>query len=197
MHFERPLQNRLDSALAALDLASIARGYKTLDAIVKRATVKIDLARAVSSGRFVIVMAGDIAEVEESYSAALEMAGSNLVDHVAITSPHEQLVRALKKAASCHASEGWHPSSRSLLIAEFDTVSTTLRAAEVSLKNCDVQVSSMRLAEGIAGKGVVILHGDLCEIEAATQAIMSRVQGERIVALESIANPHLEISGFL
>ena len=52
MHFERPLPDRLDSALAVLDLASIARGYKTLDAIVKRATVKIEFARAVSSGRF-------------------------------------------------------------------------------------------------------------------------------------------------
>lgn len=188
MYAERPFQNRLADAFASLDVLSIARGYKTLDVIAKRAAVKIEVAKPVSSGRFVIVMSGAIAEVEESYCAALECVLDGVLDHVILTSPHEQV-----KFGVCARNI---PSSRSVLIAEFETVSSTLAAVDAVLKNCDVNLGSIRLADGIAGKGIATLCGDLCEVEASRDIILAKVHSDRIVALELIAQPHAEVVGF-
>jgi microcompartment protein CcmL/EutN len=189
MHSEGSFPNRVDWALASLDLSSIARGFKTLDAIVKRATVKVEMARPVSSGRFVILFSGDIADVEESYAIALETAHDNAIDHTAITNPHAELVRNFKRVPA-------DQRGRSVLIAEFNTVSSTLLAADRALKICDVSLSSMALADGIAGKGFFVLSGALCDVEAAFDAVESSVRNERLIAREVIANPHSEIVGF-
>jgi microcompartment protein CcmL/EutN len=172
-----------------MDLASIAKGYSTLDAIVKRATVKIEMARAVSSGKFVILYSGEIAHVEESYAAALEAAGNQNIDHVAITNPHAQIFRAFKQGAQGAAQQA-------TLIAELHTISSTLLAADAALKASDVRLGSMTLAEGIGGKGFFLLHGALCDIEAASDIVQAVVRDDRLIALEVIANPHSEIVGF-
>jgi microcompartment protein CcmL/EutN len=183
MHFERPFQNRLDASLATFDLASIARGYSTLDAIVKRATVKVELAKPVSPGRFVIAISGDIAEVEESYAAGLSVAGSGILDHIFLARPHERLFARTNGGASA-------------LICEFDTVSSTIMAADLALKNTEVSLGTMRLADGLGGKGFIVLQGELCEIEEAMLVLKREIISERVVALELIAAPHAEICGF-
>lgn len=188
MHFEGPFQNRLDWAMASLDLSSIARGFVVLDAIVKHATVKIESARAVSSGRFLILFSGAIAHVEESYKVALETAGEVNIDHAMITNPHPEIMRASERSG--------HRSQQSVLIAEFCTVSSTLLSADAVLKACDVWLGSMTLAEGIGAKGFFSMHGSLCDIEASRSAIQSSVREDRLISLEIIANPHLEIGGF-
>lgn len=82
------------------------------------------------------------------------------------------------------------------MIAEFYTVSSTLLAADVALKTCDLQLGSITLAQGIGAKGFFLAHGELCDVEAATSAIQNSVPSERIIAMETIANPHAEIAGF-
>lgn len=183
MHFERPFSHRLDWALATLDLASIAKGFATLDAMVKKAIVKVEIASPVSPGRFVIAICGEIADVEESYHAGLSVAGSNIIDHIFLPKPQLQSTKS--------------KIGKSALIAECDTVSSTILAADVTLKNCDVTLGSMKLAEGLGGKGFCVLQGELCEIDEAVNIIKRSLLAERIVALESIAAPHSEISGFL
>ena len=185
MHFERPFSRRLDWALATIGLASIAKGYATLDAMVKKAIVKVEIARPVSPGRFVIAVCGEIADVEESYCAGLSMAGSGIIDHIFLPNPHEQL--RTKRVGT----------GKSALIAECDTVSSTILAADAALKNCDVALGSMKLADGLGGKGFCVFYGDLCEINEAANLLKRSLAPERIVALESIAAPHSEISGFL
>ena len=188
MYLEGSFQNRLDWACASIDLSSIARGYATLDAMVKRATVKIDFAKAVSTGRFVIILSGEIAELDESYLMALEVGSSCVLDHVSLSRPHWQLTRAMRSA-------GNYPLGQSAFIAEFNTVSSTLLAADIALKACDLHLGSLTLAKGIGAKGFFVAHGELCDIEAARVIVENNISQERIVALEIIANPHPEIAG--
>ena len=52
-------------AVAALELASIARGVVCLDAMAKRAENAIVAARTISPGRYLILLSGTVAEIED------------------------------------------------------------------------------------------------------------------------------------
>lgn len=189
MHLEGSFQNRLTPALACFDIASIARGFAVLDATLKRATVKVECAKAVSSGKFILRFLGDIANVEESYVMAKECAASFIDDEVLLPNPHPAL---FKRRALSQSAQG-----ASVLIAEFATVSSTLRGADLALKACEVQLGTMVLADGIDGKGFFILHGALCHVEAALELMHHEIAEGKRPKLELIANPSPEMGGFL
>ena len=59
-------------ALALLELDSVASGLAAVDTLVKRAPVEVLEANLVEPGRFLVLLAGGVAEVEESVSAVVE-----------------------------------------------------------------------------------------------------------------------------
>nr|AXH38012.1 Tspycatcher [synthetic construct] len=63
-------------ALGVLELTSIARGITVADAALKRAPSLLLMSRPVSSGKHLLMMRGQVAEVEESMIAAREIAGA-------------------------------------------------------------------------------------------------------------------------
>ena len=66
--------------IGLIETASIARGVRCLDEMVKRAPVAVLQARPVCPGRFIVLVEGEVAAVEESMAAGREVAGDNLVD---------------------------------------------------------------------------------------------------------------------
>ena len=68
-----------DEALALLELDAVASGLRALDALVKRAPVRVLEANLVEPGRFLILLCGGVAEVEEARAAGVEAAGGALL----------------------------------------------------------------------------------------------------------------------
>ena len=64
----------IDPALALLEFNSIAAGILSADAMVKRATLDVIHAGTVQPGRFLILVGGAVAEVEEALKAGQETA---------------------------------------------------------------------------------------------------------------------------
>ncbi|MCG8477679.1 MAG: BMC domain-containing protein, partial [Spirochaetales bacterium] len=66
--------------LGALELTGIARGYAAVDTMLKRAPVRLIDARAYCPGKFLIVISGDVASVEEALATGCDHAGDALFD---------------------------------------------------------------------------------------------------------------------
>ena len=70
------------AAIALVELNSIARGYRVLDALVKKSPVEILEANLVEPGIFLILFTGGVAEVEEAHTEALAVAAETLREEV-------------------------------------------------------------------------------------------------------------------
>lgn len=176
-------------AVVLVEISSIARGYVALDAIAKRAPVSVRFARPVTPGKFVILFGGEVASVTECLEAAREAAGSLLLDEMLLPYAHRALLPALEGEARPEAGEA-------VGIVEIATVASTVLAADVALKATEVAVLKMHLALGIGGKGYFVLAGPLGDVQAALEAVRAELPPERVVGIELIPKPHLEVRGF-
>lgn len=173
-------------ALAAMELATIARGVVVLDGMAKRAETTIVAARTLSPGRYLIVLSGEVAEIEEAVGAGAERAEEDLVDRIILRDPHSALLAGLENRLSPRLGE-------SLAIVETTSVSSALAAIDRALKDADVELVELRLGAGLSGKGVFTLTGALHMIGAARAAIGEAIRPERLVRVEVIARPHPDL----
>ena len=68
-------------ALAVVELSSIARGHRVADAMLKRAPVRLMRADAISPGKFLVLVEGDVAAVDESFRVGTDVAGDRAELH--------------------------------------------------------------------------------------------------------------------
>ena len=171
-------------AIALLELDSIARALRTGDAMVKRAEVEVAYAGPVSPGKYLILVTGFEAEVEESWLAGKADAGDHLVDSLFLPGAHEAAVSAV------HGVTRTLGDDLSLGVLETRTVSAAIVACDTAVKTTDVDVLEMRLGKGIGGKGVFTLSGAQSDVEAALEAALISIEDRRaVIAHELIPRP--------
>jgi microcompartment protein CcmL/EutN len=180
-------------ALALIEVASIARGHRVADAMVKRAPVELLRVEPVSPGKLLVLAAGEVASVDEAFRAGLEVAGDTLVDRLYLPQAHEQLPAALRGEARAGDAGG----VGSLGIIETTTVAATILAADAAAKAAVVRLIEMQLARGIGGKAYFVLTGLLAEVEAAVEAGLGAVAAALVCGTEIIAAPHGDLVGRL
>jgi microcompartment protein CcmL/EutN len=112
-------------ALALIELSSIARGHRVADAMLKRAPVGLLRADWVSPGKFLVLVDGGVAAVDEAYRAGLDVAADRIVDKLFLPQAHASLWPAL-------AGEARSGSVDSLGIVETTTVAATLLAGDAA-----------------------------------------------------------------
>ena len=175
-------------ALAVIELASIARGHRVADAMCKRAPVRLMRADAISPGKFLVLVEGDVASVDESFRVGADVAGDRVVDKLFLPQPHEALWPALTGQARAGDGGG----VESLGIVETTTVAATVRAADAAAKAARVRITEMQLARGIGGKAFFTVTGPLAEVEAAVEAAVGALDASLVHTTEIIAAPHAD-----
>jgi microcompartment protein CcmL/EutN len=178
-------------ALAFIELGSIARGHRVADAMLKRAPVTLLRADWVSPGKFLVLVEGEVAGVEEAFRAGVDAGGDRIVDRLLLPQPHATLWTALAGEASAAA------GIESLGIVETTTVAATLLGADAAAKAAAVRLIEMQLARGIGGKAFFTVTGSLADVEAAIEAAIAVVDAPLIHATEIIAAPHADLAGNL
>ncbi len=162
-------------AIAVVEFRDIPIGLHATDAMLKKAPIAFIKAGTISRGRFLTLIGGTTASVEESLSEGLFWGGSSVLDHLLLADVHPQVYDAIlgHRVAAV---------SGALAIIETDTVASNVRAAEAALKATPVELVEIRLADaGLSGKGVSIYQGALHDIEAAVDlasAFVRRNGGE-------------------
>jgi microcompartment protein CcmL/EutN len=152
----------MQPAIALLEFDSIAIGIRAGDAMVKRAPVDVTYAGTVHPGKYLVLVGGDVACVEESYAAGLAVGDGALVDRIILPSAHPDLVRTLR---------GMHGrvTGEALGIVETRTVAATIGSADRGLKGAEVDLVELRLADRLGGKAYCIFSGTVADVEAAVE----------------------------
>jgi microcompartment protein CcmL/EutN len=174
-------------ALGVVELSSVARGVVVADAMVKKAPVELVFARAVSSGKFVILVSGAVADVEESMACAITVAQAALVDRLILAQAADSLLAALRRHA---------PSVGDVdAVGIFETfsVASTIVAADAAAKAAQVEVAELRLADGLGGKAYFVLAGAQADVEAALFAAEHVTATGMLLGRELIPRPHEDL----
>jgi len=177
-------------ALALIEVSSIARGHVVADAMLKRAPVTLVRADFVSPGKFLVLVGGDVASIDESFRVGLEVAGDRIIDRLFLPHAHPSLWTALEIV-------GKRPPIDSLGVVETTTVAATLLGADAAAKAAAVELFEVQLARGIGGKAFFTVTGLLGEVEAAVEASVAVLEAALLVATEIIAAPHADLASKL
>jgi microcompartment protein CcmL/EutN len=173
-------------ALALIELASIAVGIEAGDAMVKRAPVEVLRAGTVHPGRYLVLVSGPLAEVEEAFRAGLEIGESALVDTVLLPNVHAQVVAALRGERRAGIGEA-------LGVVETETVAASIEAADAGVKGAAVELLELRLADGLGGKGYLLFDGAVSDVEAAVAIAVDRISDGRVPVARVIPQLHREM----
>ena len=176
-------------ALGIIELTSIARGVLVADAMVKKAPVRILQSHPISPGKHIIVIAGEVAEVDESMQAGLAVAGATLVDRLFLPQAHAQLGPLVAGQATLRSEP-----LEAVAVFETYSVASTVLAADAAAKAAEVTLLDMRLGQGLGGKGFFTMTGDLESIQAAADAGRAAIENGLLVGIEIIARPHEDLS---
>lgn len=174
-------------ALGLLELESIARGVVIVDALVKKAHVRIFSAEAVTPGKYQIMFCGEVAEVDESFRAGEALGGPLVIDRLLLP----QLAQGVRLALSGKP-EAKRPGD-AIGIVETHTVASAVLAADTAVKRAKVRLTQLHLAKGIGGKGWFTLAGDQHDVEAALDGAGAAIAPQLLVATEIIQRPHGEV----
>jgi microcompartment protein CcmL/EutN len=152
----------IEPALALIDFDSIAAGIEAADAMVKRARIDVIRAGTVQPGRYLVLLGGQVGDVEESLAAGRAVGGTSILDWVFLPHVHPEVVSAI--------AGGRVPGPHDALgVVETTTIAAVIAAADAGIKGADVRLVEVRLADGLGGKGVVLFSGLVADVETAVE----------------------------
>jgi microcompartment protein CcmL/EutN len=164
----------LDS-IGLIETCSIASGFLAQDAMLKAAPVESLMARTICSGKFLVVIGGDVASVQAAVDAGAKHCAGGLIEKRVISHVHESVFPAISMAVDLPPEQ-----ARALGVIETFSASSIVDVADAAAKSADVVLFRIHLAMAIGGKGFVLLTGDVASVEAAVAA------GSAIAAEEGI-----------
>jgi microcompartment protein CcmL/EutN len=153
----------IEPALALVEFSSIASGIQAADAMVKRAPIDTLKTGTVHNGKYLVLIGGQVADVEESLAAGREVGGSSVLDYILLPQVHPEVVETIGGARRPQVTDA-------LGIIETTTVAAAIHAADAGVKGALVHLVEVRLADGLGGKGIVLFSGYVADVEAAVQA---------------------------
>jgi microcompartment protein CcmL/EutN len=152
----------IEPALAMVEFSSIAAGMQAADAMVKRAPIDVIKAGTVHNGKYLVLVGGLTADVEEALAAGREIGADAVLDYIFLPRVHGGVVESIGGARAPDANDA-------LGVIETTTVAAAVHAADAGIKAAFVQLVEIRLADGLGGKGIVLFSGLIADVETAVQ----------------------------
>ena len=174
-------------ALALLELDSIAAGIEAGDAMAKRAPIDVIRAGTVHPGKYLVLVGGAVADVEEALAAGREVAAASVLDVVFLPNVHPAVVAAMRGARG-------EATGEALGVIETATVAAIIEAADAGLKGARVTLLELRLADDLGGKGYLLFDGRVADVEAAVELGSARIAGSPGLVWRIIPQLHAEMA---
>jgi microcompartment protein CcmL/EutN len=152
-----------EKSVGLIELSSVAAGFLVADTMLKSGHVRLYLSRSICSGKYMVLVAGDPADVTSAVAAGAEAANGCLIDQTVLTQIHPDVLVALGRTSVT-------PPEGALGVLESFNVATLLRAADAVAKSANVQLLEVRLAMALGGKAFCTITGDVASVQAAVQA---------------------------
>lgn len=179
---------KAEPALVLFEFSSIARGMVAADAMVKRSAVQLIHAGTVQPGRYLVLLGGEVAEVEEAMKAGKSVGGPAIEDVTWLPGVHPDVMVALHPANQPPRTS---PTEKDALgIIETRTAPAAIHAGDIAVKGAQILLLSIRLSDGLGGKGLVLLTGLVSDVEAALELVRNRLDSLTLLHSEVISQLH-------
>ena len=182
--------------IGLLELASIAAGFETADALRKEAAVRLLGARPVTPGKFVILFTGPVEEVSSALRRGLETGADSLIDSLFIPNLEPTLLALIEATRGAGGAAAGAPIALDAVgIIETFSVASTIRAADIASKTAVLQLLGLGLAAGLGGKSYVTFTGEVGDVGVALEA--GAADAERagmLVRKVLIPRPHADMA---
>ena len=152
----------MEPALALIEFSSIAIGIQAGDAMVKKAPIASIKAGTVQPGKYLVLVTGEVADVEESLQAGIEWGAETVMNTVFLPQVHPAVVQAI-------SGERVDGRGVALGVVETDDVAATIQAADAGVKGAEVTLREIRMADGLGGKAFCLFRGEVQDVEAAIE----------------------------
>lgn len=170
------------NSIGLIELGSIAAGFETADAMLKAADVTILLARSICSGKYIVMIGGEVAAVQSSIDVGVKISRGSVIDTFVIPNVHPDVFPAISGA-------GKTEMLGALGIVESFSVASLIEAADASAKAANVKIMEIRLAMALGGKAFLTMTGEVAAVQAAVDA------GARVVAEKGLLVNKVVIPG--
>ncbi len=127
--------------------------------MAKRAPLDSLYAGTVQPGKYLLLAGGEVADVQEAEAAALEVARNALLDRIFLPEIHPDVLASL-------GGERRRDPGGAVGVIETRTVASVISAADRAVKGALVSLLDIRLADGLGGKGYLLLGGELSDVQA-------------------------------
>jgi microcompartment protein CcmL/EutN len=151
-------------SIGLIELSSVAAGYLVADTMLKAGEVELLLARSICSGKYMVLVAGELGAVQIAVAAGVAAADGCLIAELVLPNVHAEVIGALG-ASSLGRERGI-----ALGVLESFHITTLLQAADAAAKAAAVTLHELRLAMALGGKAFVTMTGDVGAVEAAVGA---------------------------
>ncbi|HLK51787.1 MAG TPA: BMC domain-containing protein [Bryobacteraceae bacterium] len=151
------------NSIGLIELTSIAAGYQVTDAMLKAADVGLVLSRSICSGKYMVMVRGDVAAVEAAVASGTRGGHFSVIDTFVIPNLHEAVFPALSGITKVEALEA-------LGIVESFSVASLIEGADAAVKAANIQLIEIRLAMALGGKAFVTLTGSIAAVQSAVEA---------------------------
>jgi microcompartment protein CcmL/EutN len=165
----------MQPALALIEFDSIAAGVEAGDAMAKKAPVARVASGTVQNGKYLVMVTGEVADVEECYTEGLLVGANAVLDSVFLPGVHPRVAEAVGRARLPEPVDA-------LGIVETRTVAAAIAAADAGIKGAEVNLIEVRLADGLGGKGLVFFSGLVHDVEAAVRIAVECISATAVAA---------------
>ncbi len=180
-------------ALALVEFGSIAAGMHAGDAMAKKAPIARLVAGSVQPGKYLVLIGGTVADVDESLQAGRSVGSSHVIDFVFLPQVHPSVVEAIAAGAAPGRDGERAARGPALGVIETSTVAAAIHAADAGVKGAEVSLLELRLADGLHGKGLVLYTGEVHDVEAAVEIGVRAIDASLLVNQIVIPQLHGEM----
>jgi microcompartment protein CcmL/EutN len=131
--------------------------------MLKAADVELVLARTICSGKYMVLVRGDVAAVEAAVSAGCSAGDFSVIDTFVIPNVHESIFPAISGISKVQALEA-------LGIIESFSVASLIEGADAMAKAANVELIEVRLAMALGGKAFASVTGSVGAVRSAVEA---------------------------
>ncbi len=177
------------TAIGLIELSSIAAGFAVADVLLKAAAVELLINRTICSGKYLILVGGEVAAVEASLAAGMGAGGAAVIDSCLIPNIDQAVFPALSGTVILE-------SYGALGLIESFSVAALIEGADAAVKAASVQLLEIRMAMALGGKAFLKLAGEVAAVEAAVEAGSAHVARRGLLVNKVVLpNPSRELFG--
>lgn len=151
------------NSLGLIEMTSIAAGMHAADIMLKTSNVQLVVSRTICSGKYMVLIGGDVAEVQAAVDRAAQQVEFAVIDTFVIPNVHKDIFPALSGHSNVDLLEA-------LGIIESFSVASLIEGADAAVKSANVKIIEIRLAMALGGKAFCTLTGEVAAVTSAVDA---------------------------